>query len=88
MDFDEIIEALYSGDQSLICDALNTGGYISDFNDYCDTEAIHTGFYCRVQTGTIFEAIYLISKQTNCIIKSIIFIEILSTWYVLDVHSS
>ena len=43
MDFDEIIEALYSGDQSLICDALNTGGYISDFNDYCDTEAIHTG---------------------------------------------
>ena len=70
MDFDEIIEALYSGDQSLICDALNTGGYISDFNDYCDTEAIHTGFYCRVQTGTIFEAIYLISKQTICYKKA------------------
>lgn len=66
MTFDEIIEALYSEDKSLICDVLNTGGYISDFNDYLETDAIHTGFYCRVQTGTIFEVIYLIPKQTIC----------------------
>lgn len=66
MTFDEIIEALYSEDKSLICDVLNTGSHISDFRHDPDIGAIHTGFYCRVQTGTIFDAIYLIPKQMIC----------------------
>lgn len=66
MTFDEIIEALYSGDNALICEALNTGEHLADLNDSCETDAIHTGFYCKVQTDNIFEVIYLISTQKLC----------------------
>lgn len=66
MTFDEIIEILYGEDKSLICDVLNAGGYIATLNSYIKTDAIHTGFYCRIHTGSTFEAIYSISQRMVC----------------------
>ena len=69
MKFDEVIENLYSKDLKLICDTLNSGLHIS--NCGIEDEAVATGFYCKVHTGTIFEVLYLVSQQTICYLKAV-----------------
>lgn len=64
--FDEIIQNLYSGDESSILEILNTSVHVQEL-DFLDNEpAIHTGFYCYVHTGSLFEFIYIIPIKQLC----------------------
>lgn len=64
MRFDEVIEKLYSSDDELICEVLNEGLHISQCVG--EDEVVTTGFQCKCQTGTVFEALYLVSQQRIC----------------------
>lgn len=57
MNFNEVIEGLYSGNEYQICAILNSGKHV------CKSElqkllVVHTGFCCQVQTGTVLEVLY------------------------------
>ena len=54
MTFFEAIEGLYSGNIFRICEILNSGSHISQLTGCEKFLFVHTGFYCQVQTGSIF----------------------------------
>ncbi len=62
MTFNEIVNILFSNDRIEICKLLQSARHITYFN-YKNLKAIHTGFYCKIQTGTIFEFIYHFSEE-------------------------
>lgn len=68
MKFEDVIKNLYSNDDELICDTLNSGLHID--NCIISDDAVATGFCCKVHTGTVFDVLYLISQQTICYLKS------------------
>lgn len=57
MTFNEVIEGLYSENGRLICSILNNGEHVCK-SKIKNLLVIHTGFYCQVQTGTVFEVLY------------------------------
>ena len=67
MNFEEVIEKLYSLDDELICDVLNNGLHVSQCVDA--DNAVCTGFQCKTHKGTIFDVRYLISQQRVCYMK-------------------
>ncbi|HIX75798.1 MAG TPA: hypothetical protein H9977_12315 [Candidatus Parabacteroides intestinipullorum] len=68
--FNDIIQNLYSGDKSSILEILNASIHIQELKIINDEPAIHTGYYCHVHTGSLFEFIYIISTKELCFQKS------------------
>lgn len=64
MRFEEVIDNLYSNDDKLICETLNSGLHVSGC--MIADNVVSTGFCCRIHTDTVFEVLYLISQQTVC----------------------
>ena len=69
MNFEKVLESLYSSDDALICDTLNEGLHVSQCVEADD--AVSTGFQCKTHKGTIFNVWYLISQQKVCYVKSL-----------------
>ena len=63
MTFFEAIEGLYSGNIFRICEILNSGSHISQLTGCEKFLFVHTGFYCQVQTGSIFEVLYRVNDK-------------------------
>ena len=65
MNFKKILRGLYNGSDADICQILNTGRHGDQFGgeDAEEPAAVHTGFYVRVQTNSVFECIYHIASQ-------------------------
>lgn len=68
--FNDIIQNLYSDDESSILEILNASIHVQELKIINDEPAIHTGFYCYVHTGNLFEFIYIISTKELCFQKS------------------
>ncbi len=65
MNFKKILRGLYNGSDTDICRILNAGRHSDQFDSENaeDLAAVHTGFYVKVQTDSVFECIYHIESQ-------------------------
>ena len=68
MNFVECINDLYFGDIQTICNRLNQAKHL--FSTGVESICVYTGFYCKLQTGSLFCFLYDIKQHELFYMKS------------------